>query len=365
MTPARFLFLLLLPVAGCAAPPADPGETWKSRIRDLRLDWNRVQLEEFLQKVRAKGLHLPHQDGGGGYQIARAPMVYFDRYPLDDAFDLLVVWKDETYDGLQTAVVVGLHELRQRIPPEFFDAVMRIHRCPSAREVWDFDAVRILRTVNFLQRLGDGARMALKAYYDLCRSSTADEQRRYGLNEFRILPLVQLLYERRSGMPPFPLGDGGLAAPGSTTWPLFPMALVKDHPFIVVTSYSYAFAGAAPDAENHLYAGDSLRKGSLAPSTDPIDAVEELTWSPRWEALLNATDQHHPKPSREAAQRLLWLVRREALHAIDHLYTPPEREDPVDCCKDPSEVWWRRVVDDVRALGIRWDGERQDFVRSR
>ena len=104
-----------------------------------------------------------------------------------------------------------------------------------------------------------------------------------------------------------------------------------------------------------------MRTTPLAPLADPVEAVEQLTWSPRWVALLNAADQNHPKPSREAAQRLLWLVRREALHAIESLYTAPEREDPDDCCKDPSEVWWRRVVDEVRTLGIRWDASRQSL----
>src|SRR6185295_3498183 len=139
--------------------------------------------------------------------------------------------------------------------------------------------------------------------------------------------------------------------------------LEKDNPFIVVTGYFST--GPGSNAMEHLEAGDVVRPAPLAPSVDPVQAVEELTFSPRWEALINATDDHHPKQTREGAQSLLWLVRREALHAIDHLYTPPPPEDPADCCKDPSEVAWRRIVDEVRALGIRWDASRQDFVRSR
>jgi hypothetical protein len=375
--PAWTSLLLLVASSACGSPHSckdDPDESsssdtterresWKRLARNISLDWNRVQLESFVQEIRRPRLRLPFQDGGGAFQVGRQPTVHFDRYPLDESFDLEVVWVGENRNGLKSAEVLGILDFRSRINPELFHAVELLHRCPSALKMWDFDAVRVIRTVNALQKLGGRSRSALKAYCDLCRASSVEEQLRYGLDEFRILPVVQLLYEGRNGMPNFRIGDGGLAVPGPDSWPLFPLALERDNPFFVVTGYSSA--GAPASASEHLSLGDSLRSAPLSPAVDPIQAVEELTASPRWQALLNAADPDHPRTTRAGAEQLLWLVRREALHALEPIYTPPEEEPPAGCCKDPSEVQWRRIVDEVRALGIRWDPGLQDFIRSR
>jgi hypothetical protein len=103
----------------------------------------------------------------------------------------------------------------------------------------------------------------------------------------------------------------------------------------------------------------------LTPTLDPVEAVEKLTASPRWEALLAASDRFTPAPSRKQAAQLKLLMREQALQALAPVYTPPPDEPPQDCCKDPSEVRWARIVEEVRALRLRWDPARQDFVRSR
>lgn len=347
-------------MTACAAPPK---ESWTDRTRDIGAEWNRDRLEEHLGRLRARGMHLPLQEGGGGFQAAGKPRTHYDRYLLDEAFDLYVLWTDERRESVRSTEVLGLPDFRARIDPDLFDAVLLLHRCPDPRQLWDFDAVRLIRTVNALLRLGERARPALQAYVDLCRSTRWEDQLRYGLSEFRILPVLQLLYERPGGMPAFALGDPGLAPPGPDTWPLFPLALEGDNPFIVVSGYDLPESGVS--VNSHLQAGGTRRTVPLAPSINPVEAVERLTFSTRWDALLNASTPAHPKHTRESAKRLLWLVRREALHAIDAVYAPAPEGEPDDCCKDPSEVYWRRIVEEVRTLGIHWDATRQDFVRSR
>ena len=146
--------------------------------------------------------------------------------------------------------------------------------------------------------------------------------------------------------------------PDATLWPHFPFTLEQGLPFLV-----NSFSGGPLDLEKPAFA--DRRVEPLAPAIDPVEAVELLTASPRWEALLTASDRLHAAPTRKEATQLKYLVRVQALQALAPVYTPPPDEPPQDCCKDPQEARWARIVEEVRALRLRWDPTRQDFVRSR
>ena len=55
------------------------------------------------------------------------------------------------------------------------------------------------------------ASTALRAYYRLSRSLSFEERHKFNMDEFRVLPIAQLLFE---GMPPFELGAGDVAPAG-------------------------------------------------------------------------------------------------------------------------------------------------------
>ena len=216
-----------------------------------------------------------------------------------------------------------------------------------------------MRAVNAILALGEKATSALQAYEDLQRYLSRDESPKYGAEPARILPVAWFVFARpplkRTSITQVP---EVLPMPDATLWPLFPFTLEQGLPFLM-----NSFRGGPLDLEKPALA--DRRAEPLAPAIDPVEAVEQLTASPRWEALLTASDRFHPAPTRKEATQLKYLVRVQALQALAPVYAPPPDEPPRDCCKDPSEVRWARIVEEVRALRLRWDPARQDFVPSR
>jgi hypothetical protein len=96
-----------------------------------------------------------------------------------------------------------------------------------------------------------------------------------------------------------------------------------------------------------------------------VELLETLVSSQRWESLLSAESIGIMKQDAGGAKRLRLLVRSQALEALAPVYRPPQDFYPKNCCEDPSEAEWRRVVEEVRALGIHWNAQLQEFVRSR
>jgi hypothetical protein len=222
-----------------------------------------------------------------------------------------------------------------------------LHHSPDTTLDWDYDPVLLIRAVNALQAMGEKAGSVFKAYEGLARRIPREKRDKYGLNVSKIDPVIRLLY--------------GSADPGAKPRPLFPLLLEEDQPFLLENT-----PASLPDPARYSSGEFRMRPRPLSPGTDPVEAVERLTASPRWTALLNAADGAHPRPTAQRATQLRLLVRRQALQALAPLYTPPSSDEPLqDCCKDPEEIRWTRIVQEVRALGIRWDAERQDFIRTR
>jgi hypothetical protein len=288
-------------------------------------------------------------------------MVFDDLFSLDGTFDLYLVWNGrEQEKGIRSVEVVSFQDLKPRLPPEFYEAVLAVHRSPTANNPWSIDPVLLVRAVNTLQSLGARATGALKAYVELAKGLSFEEQRKHAIDVSRILPVVQLLGTKPVA---FGLGSGGGADPGPALWPLFPLTVEEGLPFLVETQDHPAARPA--EVLNRLGPDFTVRAGPLVPAGNPVDAADALFHSPRWTALLQASDPGQPRQSVRGAKELRMLVRNQALEALAPVYQPPEEFVPKNCCEDPSEGAWREVVEQVRALGIRWDPGRQDFVRSR
>lgn len=364
----RSVFALLL-LTGCVRPPSsEPPEDaaarrnyWRDRVAGVFSCRERTDVSAFLDRIRKLPPRLPESIGGGTYQVGFEAPVTDDLYTLDESFNLYLVWNgSRASGGIRSAEVVGFADLRSRFRPEHFEALEALQRCPSAMSYWSFDPVHLLRAVNAFLALGKEAIPALRSYVDLVRSLPLGEKRKYSLDEYRLFPVVQLLSTKPS---PFRLGNPGVAEPGPATWPLFPLALEGDLPFMVVTGYQ--LEGKAEDILGRLGSGFSLRARLLVPGSDPIEAAETLLSSSCWQALLEAESGGIPRQDRQGAKRLKMLIRSQALEAVATAYRPQENASPPDCCEDPDDSAWRRVVAEVRALGLRWDARRQDFVRSR
>jgi hypothetical protein len=172
------------------------------------------------------------------------------------------------------------------------------------------------------------------------------------MEEHLIVPVVQLL----NAKPRFiPVGDSGLRDPGSVSWPLFPYCLEHDIPFSV--SEGGLFTGGEPDVTRLLGADVVPRTAPLTPTLDPVMAAEALLTSPRWTEFLRFQTVG-------VGDRQKKLIRRQAIETLAPVYRPPDEFRPKSCCGDPSEAEWRQIVEEVRALGLRWDPARQDFIRS-
>lgn len=369
MTRALLLSLLL---AGCSAaaptppsaPPTDEAARrgfWREEAAGIFGCRSYRAVDDYLDGIRVLPPHLPRHVAGGGYALQGGAMVYDDLYTLDENFDLYVIWNGEgPSGGVRSVEVVGFVDLRPRFRPDHFEALRALHRSVSVGTSWDFDQVLLIRAANAVRSLGAEAAPALRAYAALAAELPVEELRKRRLDARRLFPVIQLHCTNPS---PFRLGDGGVAYPGPATWPLFPLTLEGDLPFLVVSGYT--LFGVGEDPVRRLDEGFALRADPLAPTLDPVAAVESLTSSPRWAALLSARDPWREPPSDREGKALKQWVRRQALQALSSVYRAPDEDVAKGCCEDPSEQAWRRVVDEVRALGIRWDPVRQDFVRSR
>lgn len=359
MTASRGSSLLLLLLASsCAGSPLDDENArrthWREQAAGAFACRSRADLEAYLDRIRKLPDRRPRNVRGGSFRLLTTrPAVYDDCYTLDEDFDLYVIWNGrEPEAGIRSVEVVAFSDLRPRFRPEHFDALQALHRSPTADRPATFDPVLLIRAVNAVQALGERARPALKEYYDLAKQMPFEDLRKYGLNEFKILPVVQILGSAPS---PFQLGAGGVEIPASD-WPLFPLTVEGDVPFLVVLEYM--LFGLPEDPVRRL-GRDLVPPGKpLAPTLDPVEAADRLTSSPRWERILKGQ-------SARGAVELKQRVRRQALEAVAPVYRPPDEYHANTCCEDPSEAAWRQVVDEVRGLGLRWDSARQDFIRSR
>lgn len=351
------LLLCLLFASACSAPPAAPRDpederrsAWREKVRPIRPHWTQKELEEFLDSIVPPAPHRPGLQYGGGFPLLMGPVPRSQVYTLDESFALYVVWG-------QSAEVVGLSDLRRRIDPELFDAVSAVHRSPTGQGGFNFDPVALIRAVNALQPLGkEKALKALRAYRTLAAGMTPVETKKYAVDETRILPIVQLLFENPGGkMPDFALGIPDVESPGPELWPLYPMALVQDVPFMLVSGYMFFGSPSDVGARLELPLGP-LRASPLAPRVTPLEAADELTESGAWKAL-------PLQPGQRGSKR--WQVRRQALAAAGTVFAVRPEETTTDCCVDPTEAQWRTTVQRAQSSGILWSPEIQDFILGR
>jgi len=343
---SRFLLPLLLFSACASPPPPAPQDAkrqaWIEKTRAIPSSWGRKELDGVAAHV-----------DGGGFSAESVPMTYFDLYELDETFTLYVVWNgQDVREGIRSTEVVSFQDLRPRVDPELFEAVAAIHRSPSAQRGLEFNPVRLIRAVNVLQALGkEKALKALWAYVHLAGELPVADGFKYQVDEYRVLPVARLLFNG----PPFVLGAGDISPPEGKEWPLFPIVVVQDLPFMLVSGYILAGRGQSADEYLRGTAG-SLREAPLAPRVTALEAADELTQSETWKALRLG-------PGNEGRKR--WQLRAQALRALSPVFTRRPEETSNDCCVDPTEPQWRATLERAKSAGILWCPELQEFIIGR
>ncbi len=346
-------------LAGPSLQPELERGDWESRIRSLAPAPVDAAFVERINRVRGVIPHVQSEaDAAAGGSIWCAS--YSGRwYDLDPSWSLLL---DESPPPGRAAVagvvprlrVVGLDDLREQVPLGLFEAVIAIHRC--ARPFASGDPVHLVRAVNTLHALGEQrALQALDAYVRLCDANPCAWE--YRLNNERVFPITHLLFVQREGNPE-PRG-WGLGAfwpvlsdpPGA--WPLRPLHVEADIPFN--TALGAGLEGVPESARERLdYCRErcTLRAQPLAPSANPIDAIESLTSSDRWPSV----GTYGPA--------VVTILRQQAREALGNVVGRDEFLELGDVTATIArrEAAWKRFAALVASRHPVWSIERQDFV---
>jgi hypothetical protein len=211
-----------------------------------------------------------------------------------------------------------------------------INGAPSVTP-WGWNPVMLVRAVNHLQSLGKQKAIAeLREFLKIARDSfranrdpadidTSDEQ--------CVFLIVRLLFELEvtSGtLPDLYIGAMWLRPEktDSSFWPLYPLALQDDVPFLLIdgvllSGYPQHPSSHVDWAEKH----GKLRAQPLRPADDPIAAVDKLIAQPQTGRLCGS-DSFKIMLRYEAWQAIAHLVRvrikgMNLLRVVE--YTPKER----------------------------------------
>lgn len=212
------------------------------------------------------------------------------------------------------------------------------------------NSVDLIRAVNALRLLGKQRALAmLEKYVELLgEHPTLVEQE-------VIFWIIRLLFEPVSLRDSIPVPAIGMHLlspddPESALWPLNPMELVNDIPFMVGTPSGFDGEYESPTVHiSRIRVPCVIREHPLSPTLNPLVAAEMLLSSPKFQRLGNL--------DRKSA---IESIRKQALAMVPDLLEPlPVRrffDNPSD-----NTVWQERLAK-ARALRIEWDPQADRFV---
>lgn len=217
---------------------------------------------------------------------------------------------------------------------------------------WPFqhpNGVDLIRAVNALQRLGKERALAtLEEYAEMTSGIGYFEEQEI------VFWIVRTLFEpiRLDDRIPRPLIAVWLddeELPPSARWPLNPMAVVDDVPFML--GHQVGMGGVPePPAWQIEWARRHgvVRDAPLKPAMSPLLAAEVILGSHQFRQL----DEY----ARDEATR---SVRAQA-YAMAAGLLPPITTERLDDTEE--EIQWRNLVEESAVQEIRWDAGREEFV---
>jgi hypothetical protein len=253
-----------------------------------------------------------------------------------------VVWNSRT-PAIASSVKMLSIPAAQPLSREL-ELINRASRWPFAKP----SGVELTRAVNALRPLGKQRALAvLEKYVALTRD--------FGYRSDRdvVFWIIRVLFEpiRLDDRIPSPaigvfLDDREL--PEAMKWPLNPMAVYADVPFMI--GHGIAMSGVPEHPSSHIdWARHHgvIRDEPLVP-TNPLAAAEAILRSRRFKAL----DQY----SRDTATA---AIRSQALAMVKGLVEPADADQGV------NDDQWRSRVKAAAEGGIRWDARREEFVKGK
>ncbi|MGV0025331.1 hypothetical protein [Phormidesmis priestleyi] len=250
-------------------------------------------------------------------------------------------------------------DLQPEIGP-LYSTIELVQRSPRIQGL-SFNPVALIRSVNGLWQVGrEQALTALQRYFEL---ATGDYRQQYDLDEQRIFLILRLLFVQVDGskMPPLLIGLPDVAPPDDDRFPLFPLAIVTQVPFLLVQGYMLGGLPQSPleQLENCRQYGQ-LRSQPLIPES-PIAAVESLLALAPYSQLAPEALTWYQGMLYQQALRSLRDTRKGSLAP---LYSPSEAELATltqPRSEDDQVAEWQQHVAAVAAIAPRWSVETQQF----
>jgi hypothetical protein len=254
-----------------------------------------------------------------------------------------VIWNSRT-----SAIPSAIQMLAVPAAPPLSRELQLINRASR----WPFtkpNGVELIRAVNSLHPLGKERALAtLEKYVALTPDSG------YGSDQEIVFWIIRMLFEpvRLGDRIPYPgiavfLDDR--AVPDAVKWPLNPMAVYGDVPFMV--GHRINGSGVPEHPGSHIHWArlhGAIRDEPLVPTGNPLGAAEAILRSPRFKVL--------DKFSRDHATQ---AIRSQALAMVKGLVQPVGKDHSI------ADDQWRSRLKTATETGIHWDTKRQVFVRGK
>lgn len=213
----------------------------------------------------------------------------------------------------------------------------------------NFNPTTLVKTINCLYGLGfEGAVDVLVRYCRLSRESMRVYKPENALLVARLLFLPR---DDKQVLPELFLGRADIDEPEAhDVFPLFPLHLFSDLPFLLVGGYLMG-GEAQPPLEYIIWYEQNgiMRTNPLVPDDNPLKAVDVFLGSGSWRDL---------KPE----QRHYWMLRTQALRAVSSVYPIAEEQIGDLISSEGNEEIWQRHKRIFTSLNVSWSRQRDDYV---
>lgn len=305
--------------------------------------------------------------------------VFLSRYRLDRETYLHLTFKNvrgrlgnlRDDDIVAEANIARFDELIDEVPADTFESIRIIHRSPAFMGP-AFAPVSLIASVNHLRQLGaDEAVRRLRIYHDLAVPLNGDRRWRFDLDEQRLFLILRLLFIRKDGDPRMPRIMIGAISPSvrddDPNWPLFPLVVCGDIPFLFVTTI---ILGGQPESPlrhiDYCQATCVLRAQPLTPSISPIEAAEQLYGTKEWSQLFPKQFTGTGPSPYPADCFLRTSVRYQAMACLPPALTLTSealgRLNPLCVGAKNAEIAWSACLQELQPHRLCWDANAQAFV---
>lgn len=234
------------------------------------------------------------------------------------------------------------------------------------------DPLTLIRAVNGFHAMGKEATLAAMARFAR-RTQDAGDDKQQSL--FLVLRCLFEVPDPPGSMPPLGVGSSMPPEPHDPRLvPRFPLVLIEDIPLNLVDGY--LFTGVLPSPLGHIaYFREHgrLRARPLAPPSRPLDVMARLEASPQWLwERPYRTDERRPFV-RDGVVRMearwleegMILLREQLLRLVASVYpVKTDKDGSLLQYRDDADEIWRKAVQEVGRMRLRWDPDRNDYVRT-